>query len=177
MKFSVFLFCCPAIVLGLASCAAKTPKSSPMQEQPPPASATPIKEDHAEHTPLDATSTDAPPAAQATPVLSEELTAFAKAKPVFEKYCARCHTESAGKRTALKHFAMDAYPFGGHHASSMPGTIRNVLGQSGKRATMPKDKPGAVSGDELKLILDWADAVDRASASKPTPTDRHAHQH
>jgi hypothetical protein len=57
---------------------------------------------------------------------------------------------------------MDAYPFGGHHSSEMGGEIREVLGVSGAKATMPKDEPGKVQGEDLRLILAWADAYDRA---------------
>lgn len=66
---------------------------------------------------------------------------------------------------------MDGYPFGGHHADQISATIREVLGTTGERATMPRDRPGIVRGDELRLVLDWADAFARAH-----PADR-AHQH
>lgn len=57
---------------------------------------------------------------------------------------------------------MDGYPFAGHHAAMMSATIREVLGAAGSEPTMPRDKPGAVKGDELKLVLAWAAAYDRA---------------
>lgn len=60
---------------------------------------------------------------------------------------------------------MDGYPFGGHHAGQISGTIREALGASGQPATMPKDRPGAVQSEELRAILDWADAFDRAHAA------------
>lgn len=113
------------------------------------------------------------------PVASEpsEQEAYERARPVFERYCASCHTTRAGKRAALRHFTMDRYPFGGHHADQISSTIREVLGASRQPATMPKDRPGAVQGDDLRAILDWADAFDRAHATaNPSPSDHH-HEH
>jgi mono/diheme cytochrome c family protein len=102
-----------------------------------------------------------------------EQEAFESARPVFERYCASCHTTRAGKRAALRHFTMDRYPFGGHHADQVSSTIREVLGASGQPATMPKDRPGAVQGNDLRAILDWADAFDRAhAAANPKATGR-----
>jgi mono/diheme cytochrome c family protein len=104
-----------------------------------------------------------------------EQEAYERARPVFERHCASCHTSSAGKQAALRHFAMDRYPFGGHHAGQISGTIREVLGASGKPATMPKDRPGAVQAEELRAILDWADAFDRAHAAGNHHEHRHQH--
>lgn len=101
--------------------------------------------------------------------------AYKAARPVFETHCARCHTSAADYRKkdkALKHFSMDAYPFGGHHAHELGTTIRNVLGASGKKATMPLDEPGAVKGKELALVFAWADAFDAAGGA-----DGHKHGH
>lgn len=178
MKFVATFILVLSVVLVFSGCAAKTPKSAPQQEFAAAAAAEGNDNDHSAHahvdTPLPTQTT--PPAEHAPqPAASEETAAFAKAKPIFEKYCAKCHTEASGKRTALKHFVMDAYPFAGHHASSMPMTIRSVLGQSGKRATMPKNRPGVIIGDELKLILEWADAAERAEVPKPQPSGGHDH--
>lgn len=104
-----------------------------------------------------------------------EQEAYQRARPVFERYCASCHTSSGGKRAALRHFTMDGYPFGGHHAAQISATIREVLGASGQPATMPKDRPGAVQSEELRAILDWADAFDRAHAAGNH--DEHHHEH
>jgi len=60
----------------------------------------------------------------------------------------------------LEHFSMDGYPFGGHHASEVGSVVREALGAAGKPAVMPKDHPGAVMGDDLALVLVWADAFD-----------------
>ena len=139
--------------------AVKSSDAARVQEEPPVVEADPA----AEH--------DSP-----TSALSDDKKAYERARPVFQKYCGKCHTEQSGKRTALKHFVMDSYPFGGHHTANMPATIRKVLGQDGKRATMPRDKPGIVQGDDLKLILEWADAAERTRTS--TPPDTHeSHEH
>jgi mono/diheme cytochrome c family protein len=108
-------------------------------------------------------------------MLSEEE-AYERARPVFEQYCARCHTSAGNKPVALRHFTMDTYPFGGHHASEVAKSVRDVLGANGKAATMPLGQPGAVKGEQLRLVLDWADAFDRAHA-KDGASEHHGHQH
>lgn len=104
-----------------------------------------------------------------------ERAAYERARPVFERYCASCHTSSAGKRAALRHFTMDGYPFGGHHAAQISSTIREVLGASGQPATMPKDRAGVIQAEELRAILDWADAFDRAHAAGNDEAHHHEH--
>lgn len=98
----------------------------------------------------------------------DELAAFAKAKPVFEKNCFRCHT-TAGKKAkakSLEHMKMDGYPFGGHHADMAGMAIRDAIkGKDGKDPTMPKDDPGAVTGADLDAVLAWAAAWDHAHGS------------
>lgn len=105
-----------------------------------------------------------------------ELTAYEKAKPVFDAHCARCHTSQGAKssKSALRHFSMDSYPFGGHHADEMTATVRKVLGVNSSKATMPRDKPGAVQGNDLQLILAWAMAFDRSHAGGESS---HDHDH
>lgn len=100
----------------------------------------------------------APPADPAPPATAEQ--ALARARPVFAKYCSRCH-QSGNRQTskkALEHFSLDTDPPGGHHAHELAGTLRLVLGAGGKPATMPLDQPGAVQGDDLAALLAWADA-------------------
>ena len=59
----------------------------------------------------------------------------------------------------LDHFSMDGYPFGGEHATSIGNEIRVVLAIDGnKKATMPSDKPGSVTGDDLAAIKAWTEA-------------------
>ena len=121
----------------------------------------------------------APPAEKPAPPVSDpkadalaaETAAYEKAKPVFDKYCATCHTK-AGKKSAKKkldHFDMDMYPFGGEHTAFIGNHIRDVLGLSGKKATMPKDKPGTVKGDELATIKAWTDAWEAAEKAGAHP--------
>ena len=110
----------------------------------------------------------------ATPA-EAEARAYASAKPVFEKYCFSCHTTTSrsAKKKALKHLVMDTYPFGGHHADGLGDTILEVLGQTGKKATMPKGKLGAVKGKDLELIVAWAGARERAHHNE----NKHKHKH
>jgi hypothetical protein len=102
------------------------------------------------------------PAKVKAELLALETAAFEKAKPVFEKSCAKCHSKGAKLATAKKlgHFDMTTYPFGGHHAMEISGAIRKSLGIDGSKPTMPFDKKGSVKGDELALIAAWADAFD-----------------
>lgn len=122
-------------------------------------------EEHHPSTPADAgaTTTPAPTAAQ-TDLLTAERAAYDRARPVFERHCAKCHTTAGrnARRALLSHFNMDAYPLGGHHAAEIGATIREVLGATGEPPSMPRDNKGAVRGDELALILAWAEAFDRA---------------
>jgi hypothetical protein len=77
---------------------------------------------------------------------SDEIAAFEKAKPAFERHCFRCHTATGkkAKPKALVHIAMDSYPFGGHHANEGGSVVRDVLGTGGGKPTMPSDDPGSV---------------------------------
>lgn len=97
-------------------------------------------------------------------LLAAETAAYEKAKPVFEKWCAKCHTKGAKNASAkkLKELDITTYPFAGEHASAKE--IREVLAIGGGRATMPADKKGAVKGDELAAIAAWADAWDASHA-------------
>ena len=113
---------------------------------------------------------------------TEELAAFETAKPVFERFCFRCHTKTGKKtkRKALDHLSMDRYPFGGHHAGEAAAVIRTVLGVDGKSATMPSDDPGAVTGEDLDRVLSWAAAFERTQAAKssvPPTTKETTHAH
>lgn len=113
-------------------------------------------------------------------LLADEHTAFEKAKPAFEKYCAGCHTHDGKHATAKKldHFEMTKYPFGGHHAATLGPTIRKVLAIGGGKATMPDSKPGSVTGDDLAAIAAWTKAWDASQAAGAHPAlPAHDHHH
>jgi hypothetical protein len=110
-------------------------------------------------------------------LMKTEMAAFDQAKPVFDRFCANCHVPD-GKKTkskleALEHFNMASYPYGGHHADDLTGSVRKVLGLAGKKATMPKGKPGIVKGDDLAAIVAWADAFDASMAGGAHEDDAH----
>lgn len=110
---------------------------------------------------------------------SDEIAAFERAKPAFERHCFRCHATagSKSKPKALTHIAMDGYPFGGRHADEAGSIVRKALGARGAKATMPSDDPGAVTGEDLARILAWADAFEHAHPAHMTEgkqkTDAH----
>lgn len=106
-----------------------------------------------------------------------ETEAHARARPVFERYCGKCHTTRSENDSALQHFEMDGYPFGGHHAGDIGQRIRSALGQDGAPATMPKDRPGVVQNEDLEVILDWAAAFDRTHGQAHDMHDHGEHQH
>jgi hypothetical protein len=150
------------VACGGGSVAPATPVVAdpvPMNEPTPP-----VVADEPEPTdPVKSAEPAAPdPATIKADLLAVENAAFEKAKPVFEKWCASCHSKDGKKTSAKKreHFDMTTYPFGGHHAMEISGEIREVLGLTGKKPTMPADKKGAVKGEELESIKAWADAFD-----------------
>ena len=100
-------------------------------------------------------------------IAAAEMAAYERAKPVFARYCSKCHSSTGKKATKKKlaHFSIDTYPFGGHHAGEIGATIREVLGVTGEKPTMPKDAPGRVKGAELEAIVEWSKAFDRAHAA------------
>jgi hypothetical protein len=145
--------------------------SRPAPATPPPADPVPMNEPVAADPAQPAEpATPAEPAAPAAPdpaqikadLLAVETAAFEKAKPVFDKHCARCHVKGnkLATKKKLAHFDMTTYPFGGEHAMEIGAEIRKTLGIGGGKVTMPFDKKGAVKGDELALIAAWADAFD-----------------
>lgn len=153
-----------ALFVLVAACGSKQPPATAASEP-----------DHAHHHVHEVDSAtaappDAPPAelptaqpANADPkqeLLAAETAAWQTAKPVFDKACASCHTTAGAKasKKKLDHFNFDAYPPGGHHSATIGITIRDVLGISGKKPTMPDNKPGSVKGDDLAKIKAWTDA-------------------
>lgn len=107
-------------------------------------------------------------------LMAAEMAAYEKAKPVFEKYCATCHTKGGKKATAKKlgHFDMATYPFGGQHTKSIGNEIRKVLAIDGtEKATMPFDKPGSVKGADLAAIKAWTEAWQEAGKGGVHPAE------
>ncbi|HEX2692160.1 MAG TPA: hypothetical protein VHN14_36370 [Kofleriaceae bacterium] len=104
-------------------------------------------------------------------LLATEASAWQTARPVFTKYCATCHAKDGKKATRKKldHFDLATYPLGGHHTATIGFTIRDVLGISGKKPTMPYDKPGLVKGDELAAVKAWTDAWEAAEKGGAHP--------
>lgn len=117
------------------------------------------------------------PAKVKADLVAAEQAAFDSAKPVFEKHCARCHKEGGAmaSKKKLNHFDMTTYPFGGHHAATIGAEVREALGLTGEKPTMPADKKGAVKGDELALIAAWADAFDKSHAGGAHEGMDHGH--
>lgn len=176
--------------LAFAACGSKTPST--------PTTPTEVEHDHHDHdheaagsataptpdAPKEAERPAEPPTEALKPdpkaeLLASETAAWEIAKPVFEKACATCHT-TAGKKASKKkldHFNVDSYPPGGHHTATVGFTIRDVLGISGKKATMPYDKPGSVKGDDLAKIKAWTDAWEAAEkgGAHPAAGDHHHH--
>jgi hypothetical protein len=156
--------------LTFAACGGGTPEATTPAPEPAPEEAAAPEEPAPETPPEPEPPPEPDPAAVKAELLAAEQAAYQLAEPVFAKHCARCHTKgnkkvTKAKKKALAHFEMTSYPFGGDHAHEMGGEIREVLGiGGGNKPTMPMDKPGAVQGDELKLIADWADAYDKAKA-------------
>ena len=181
-----------AVAACSSSTAARRPEPPPVA--PPPAAAETVPteaappapaDEHAGHTPATGGQSEGAQPTGSQDLLAEEQRAYEAARPVFERYCTQCHTSrgSKSRRSTLRHLNMDSYPFGGHHAHEMGTTIREVLGTTGERATMPKDNPGAVRGDELSLVLAWTQAFDRSHAAglhqhgEQGHGDGHQHKH
>ena len=99
--------------------------------------------------------------------LATETAAAERAMPSFKAHCGSCHAKG-GKNTSRKarnHFDMTAYPFGGHHAHELGRVVAASLWATDQDATMPKGKPGSVTGDDRRAILEWAHAFEQAAAA------------
>ena len=159
------------LLLVLVACGSRTsppataPSVAPAAEPTAPVSETTPAEPATPAKPTPPVEPPAPePVDSKTQLAAAETAAYEKAKPVFDKWCASCHSKDGKKWTEkkLEHFDMTTYPFGGHHAAEIGGEVKEALGLTGKKPTMPKDKKGAVQGEELALIKAWADAFDAA---------------
>ena len=182
---------------ALASCAssttatrAETSGATPPQprSEAPPAETSPAASASSHEHPAQAAPSESrvePAQTQAPPdLLAEEQRAYEAARPVFERYCTKCHTSrgAQARRSTLRHLNMDTYPFGGHHAHEMGSLTREVLGVTGDKPTMPRDKKGALKGEELALIVAWTEAFDRSHAAglhkhHEQQGHQHGHQH
>jgi hypothetical protein len=90
-----------------------------------------------------------------------EVAAYLRARSAFERHCFRCHTaKDGGGKKALERLDMGRYPFAGRRASDAGRAVRRTLGASGSKATMPQDDPQVVVGEDLAIILKWADVFD-----------------
>ena len=173
MKTSLILIFAFACGGGSSKPPAATP-SGPVDPVPMPSTKT---AEPAEPTPP--TPTEPPKPDPKAELLAAETAAFEKAKPVFDKWCAKCHAEGGQLATQKKrdHFDMTKYPFGGHHAMEISKEIRKALGIGGGKPTMPFDKKGAVKGEELAAIAAWADAFDASHAGGAHEGGGHEHKH
>jgi hypothetical protein len=172
--------------IALAACGGKA-------ASPP---TTPGEPDHAVHdaaAPAGVAATTEPPASREQPaapsaaspqdpeaeLLAAETAAWQTARPIFDKACASCHTSAGNKASKKKlgHFSFDAYPLGGHHTATIGFTIREVLGLTGDKPTMPYDKPGSVQGDDLATIKAWTDAWEAAERGGAHPAAAGDHHH
>ena len=166
MKHTLIALCIASVSCGGAKKPTTTTTANtdpvPMTEPSTPATPTePATPDPVKPTePAQPTAPD--PAKVKTELLAAEQAAYETAKPVFDKYCAKCHSKDGSKQSISKreHFDMTTYPFGGHHGMDVHNEIRLVLGVTGKKPTMPADKKGAVKGEELELIKAWANAFE-----------------
>jgi hypothetical protein len=96
-----------------------------------------------------------------------EVSAYLDARDAFERHCFRCHASSeGGNKKALERLDMTRYPFAGRRAGDAGRAVRRALGAAGAKATMPKDDPQSVVGDDLAVLLKWAEAFD---AGRPPP--------
>lgn len=152
---------------SLAACGPGTSSTPPTTPEPAP----PVAEGPADPTPTEPTPTEPTPPSEPAPpdpaqvkaeLLAAETAAFEKAKPVFDAKCSSCHAKGGkgAKAKSLDHFDMTTYPFGGHHAGEITATIRTSLAIGGGKATMPRNKPGSLTADELAAVAAWADAFD-----------------
>lgn len=171
---------CFALLTAACGGSSSTPDTTPTSEAPV---ATPVEPaDDGDSTPTagdDGTSAAAGSAAPAGPdpatvkagLLAAELAAYERAKPVFDKWCARCHAQGGKSANAEKreHFDMTTYPFGGEHADEIGEEIREVLGLDDDKPSMPPDKKGAVKGAELALIKAWSEAFDASVSGGARP--------
>lgn len=107
--------------------------------------------------------------------LAVERAAYDAARPVLDRWCARCHVPTNGSMSVITSntFDISTYPFGGSDGPKAGYHVADVLGimfddLDGADGTdelrrpwaqhaprMPRNDPGAVKGDELALVRTW----------------------
>ena len=127
--------------------------------------------------------------------LAVERAAYDAARPVFERWCVRCHVPTNGSMSVITSdtFDISTYPFtgqsgalAGYHVADVLGTMfgdldapdgadefRRPWAQHAPR--MPKTEPGAVQGDDLALVRTWTvawRAAHRAGLHTPAANQR-----
>jgi mono/diheme cytochrome c family protein len=166
-----------AVAAALAACGSKSPPPATPATEPAPVAEKPAEPSEPAKT--EPAKPEPPKADPKAELLAAETAAWDKAKPVFTQYCAVCHTKD-GKKAAKKkldHFDLGTYPPGGHHTATIGFTIRDVLGISGKKPTMPFDKPGSVKGDDLAAIKAWTDTWEAAEKGGAHAGGTHEEHH
>src|SRR5687767_3899206 len=162
-----------SMMVTLAACGGggkKTPEPMPTEPTPPTPTETTAKTEPPPAEKQAPPPEPAPPAPDPKVVAMEaETAAWEKAKPVFEANCKGCHQkgQKGAKAKTLAEFEITTYPFAGKHANA--ADIKKALGIGGGKATMPKNKPGSVKGDDLAAIEAWASAWDAAEAAGAHP--------
>jgi mono/diheme cytochrome c family protein len=89
-----------------------------------------------------------------------EVAAYIQTRAAFQRHCFRCHTSDGGHKRALERLDMSRYPFVGKRAADAGRAVRRAVGGAGAKATMPKDEPGSVTGEDLASITHWTDTFD-----------------
>lgn len=176
-----------SLLVAFAACGGGSSKPAPVTPEPTPVAVEPTPQPPAEPVAVVEPAPEPTPAAPEpakvkADLLAVEMAAYEKSKPVFEKFCASCHSKGQknAKKKTLDHFDISTYPFGGHHAMELGVSVRKVLGLTGDKSTMPKGKPGAVKGDDLALVAAWADAFDashKGGAHEGQQGHDHGHGH
>ena len=101
--------------------------------------------------------------------MTAERDAYERAKPVFAAHCVSCHSYGGTSRRAFSAADFTGFPFGGATSKRIGVLVRTAVGASGKPPTMPQDKPGSLTPDELARVLAWTDAWSRAHPEAVAP--------
>lgn len=151
-----------SFVLAAACGGGKKPAPVEPEPAPEPVATSPTEPPPPEPGKVEEAKEEPPPMDPKVELLAGETAAYDGAKPAFEKWCKGCHMKGEKNATEkkLKHFDISAYPFTGEHAATIGTEVATSLGLTGKKATMPKNKPGSVAKEDLELIKKWIEAWD-----------------